>query len=192
MYSAQYKLYEPISLPKPQVSATMKMVCLPIVAICCMQTNAASTPHNINHANVAAFTFSAFNPNNTLSVSHVASERVCWLNKLGQFMSQLNKNGWAGYESVPIEKDSYLNACKLVMHTPDAILALWDIFPSPNGTISLEFKNKEIAAMSIGNKEFSYVAISKDKNTIKDKRAFDASEASHALIAMSELFGYKS
>lgn len=192
MYSAQYKLDEPISLPKPQASATMKIVCLPIVAFFCMQTDASPTPLSINNVDVTAVSLSASHSNSALPVSHVVSERERMLNKLGQFMSQLNKSGWAGYDSVAIEKDSYMNACKLVMRTPDTILALWDIFPSPNGTISLEFKNKEIAAMSIGNKEFSYVAISKDKNTITNKLAFDASKASQALIAMSELFGYKS
>lgn len=192
MYSAQYKLDEPISLPKPQASATMKIVCLPIVAFFCMQTDTASTPRSIDNVDVTAVSLSTSHSNSTLPVSHVVSERERMLNKLGLFMSELNKSGWAGYDSVAIEKDSYRNACKLVMRTPDAILALWDIFPSPNGTISLEFKNKEIAAMSIGNKEFSYVAISKDKNIIKDKLTFDASKASHALIDMSKLLGYKS
>lgn len=192
MYSAQYKLVVPTHLPKQQTSTSMTLALLPLVAVCSVQTEDSSTAPYINHAGVAKHTVIPCHTNNILSVSPVLSVRENLLKKLNQFRTQLNKPGWAGYDSLPIERDSYINACKLVMHTPDNILALWDVFPSPNGTISLEFKDKEIAVMSIGNMEFSYVAISKDRKKLKDKLAFDASKASNALIAVSELLGYKS
>lgn len=120
----------------------------------------------------------------------IPSEKEKMLGKLSNFLCKLNKEGWDGYNAFPIERDSYLNARKIVMDTPDSILRLWNVFPSPNGTISFEFKEREIAAMSVGNKDFSYVAMKESGDSIMEQREFNIDKAVEALIAMSNLFGY--
>lgn len=119
----------------------------------------------------------------------ISSEKEKILGKIFNFFCKLNKEGWDGYNACPIERDSYLNARKIVMNTPDSILRLWNVFPSPNGTISFEFKERGIAAMSVGNKDLSYVAVKESGDSIMEQREFNVDKAVDALIVMSNLFG---
>lgn len=119
----------------------------------------------------------------------IPSEKEKMLGKLSNFFCKLNKEGWDGCNAFPIERDSYLNARKIAMDTPDSILRLWNVFPSPNGTISFEFKERNIATMSVGNKDFSYVAIKESGDYIMEQRKFNIDKAVDALIVMSNLFG---
>jgi hypothetical protein len=120
----------------------------------------------------------------------IPSEKENMLGKLSNFFCKLNKEGWDGCNTFPIERDSYLNARKIVINTPDSILRLWNVFPSPNGTISFEFKERKIATMSVGNKDFSYVAMKESGDCIMEHRDFNIDKAVDALIVMSNLFGY--
>jgi hypothetical protein len=118
------------------------------------------------------------------------TEKGKMLHQLDSFFRELSKKGWDGYNAAPIEKASYLNAREVVQETPDDVLQLWNVFPSPNGTISFEFKEKQIASMSVGNEAFSYVALSEKGESIMEKLDFNASKAADALKEMSKLLGY--
>lgn len=119
-----------------------------------------------------------------------ASLKNEYIKKLFSLLVTLNRDGWDGYNATPIELKSYQNACKMVMEADDNILNLWNIFPSPNGTISFEYKERKIAALSVGNNNFSYIAIPESSKPYIGKKEFKATKAAKALLDMSKLFGY--
>ncbi len=117
--------------------------------------------------------------------------REYMLARLSHFFNNLNEEDWDEYGAYPIERQSYDNAVDVVNSTPAEVLELWNVFPSPNGTISFEFKAREVAAMSIGNRDFSYIARNKrSRKVVKDKRDFDARGAADALAMMNRHLGY--
>lgn len=117
-------------------------------------------------------------------------ERDYMLSRLDDFIKKLNTVGWDGYGAYPIQKLSYKNAVRIVKETPEEVLRLWNVFPSPNGTISFEFKAREVAAMSVGDNGFSYAAMKENEDPIMDEMDFDVNKASQALKKMSQLLGY--
>lgn len=118
-------------------------------------------------------------------------EKDHMLRRLSQFLVDLNSQNWNEYGACPIEREAYENAVLIINHTPEEVLKLWHVFPSPNGTISFEFRNREIAAMSVGNSDFSYVARRKqDRKAVKGKKSFDYNDAVEALRVMSIHLGY--
>lgn len=118
-------------------------------------------------------------------------ERDYMLKRLSHFLNDLNEENWDEYGAYPIERRSYDNAVGVINNTPEEVLELWNVFPSPNGTISFEFKAREIAAMSIGNSEFSYIARNRrNREAVKDRLNFDINAASEALAIMSRHLGY--
>ena len=180
METTDYTFLSPASLPKAKKRKVVtRFVLATIVAVACTSDNVVVCPAKIERIEKEILTFTGS-----------YSEKEKMLGKLSNFFCKLNKEGWDGYNAFPIERDSYLNARKIVMDTPDSILRLWNVFPSPNGTISFEFKEREIAAMSVGNKDFSYVAMKESGDSIMEQREFNIDKAVEALIAMSNLFGY--
>lgn len=190
-----YTFLSPTCLPKHKRTKTVtRFVLATVVAVSCATDNAEANVIPVNHL-ISINTTGNLNPSNlkkdkVLSFTEHYFEKERMLDKLSYLFLSLSKNGWDGYGAVPIERASYYNARKVVMGTPDNILKLWNVFPSPNGTISFEFKDKQIAAMSIGNEDFSYVAISESGDTLMDELAFKDNMAVDALVAMSKLFGY--
>lgn len=75
----------------------------------------------------------------------------------------------------PLEEQSYKNALAVIECTPEDVLDKWNVFPSLNGTVSFEYKAKEIIAVSVGNTHFSFVAVRGDK-VISGKRVFCAED----------------
>lgn len=119
------------------------------------------------------------------------SVRSNMLVRLSHFFNTLNEENWDEYGAYPIERQSYENAISVVNNTSEEVLKLWNVFPSPNGTISFEFKAREIAAMSVGNKDFSFVARRRgDREVLKNKTRFVIKDAVRALEIMSKHLGY--
>lgn len=197
METTEYTLLSPALLPKAKTLKKVKhFVLVTFVAVgCCPDTleacslrindnGSASNPKTDNTS------FSVPLNSDILSFPNSYTYKKQMLNKLCDFYESLSRKGWDGYNASPIEKASYFNARKVVMSTPEETLKFWNVFPSPNGTISFEFKEKRIAAMSVGNTDFSYVAIDDSGDSLSAEREFDEYEAANALIAMSNLFGY--
>lgn len=195
MDTINYTLLAPTCLPKyNRTKNVTRFVLATVIAVGSVTNSVEANVVQDNHLIHINATKNS-NPSNSkndkvLTFSEHYSEKEKMLNKLSNYFLSLSKNGWDGYCAVPIERASYLNARKVVMGTPDDILKLWNIFPSPNGTISFEFKDKQIAAMSIGNEDFSYVAIGNSGKTLMDEHTFNENIAIDALIAISKLFGY--
>lgn len=195
MGTTDYTFLSPASLPKTKKTKVVTpFVIAIVVAIACTSDNVEAS--GISNGDLVGVDDIACPAkiervkNETLTFTDSYSEKEKMLGKLSNFFCNLNQEGWDGYNAFPIERDSYLNARKIVMGTPDSILQLWNIFPSPNGTISFEFKEREIAAMSVGNKDFSYVAMKESGDSIMEQREFNMDKAVEALIAMSNLLGY--
>ena len=132
-----------------------------------------------------------FEDSSTVATNIEESYREYMLTRLSHFLNDLSMENWDGYGAYPIERQSYANAVMVVNNTPEDVLKLWNVFPSPNGTISLEFKAREVAAMSIGNSDFSYIARSKKtRKAVKNKLNFDLQAATDALVTMSKHLGY--
>lgn len=118
-------------------------------------------------------------------------ERDRMLSRLLYFLNDLNYENWSKYGAQPIDRRSYDNAVLIVNNTPEEVLRLWKVFPSPNGTISFEFREREIAAMSVGNTDVSFVARrKKDRSVVKAKMDFHLRSAIDALVTMSKHLGY--
>lgn len=197
METTEYTLLSPAPLPKAKTLKKVKhFVFVSFVAFgCCSDTVEARSFHNDDNGFASKLKtdnsyFSVPLNNDILYFSEIFTYKEQLLNKLCDFYESLSREGWDGYNASPIEKASYFNARKVVMSTPEEILKFWNVFPSPNGTISFEFKEKRIAAMSVGNTDFSYVAIDDSGDSLSAEREFDEYEAANALIAMSNLFGY--
>lgn len=195
METTDYTFLSPASLPKfKKTKVATRFVLATVVAIACTSDNVeASGISNDGLVGVNDRVCSAkidCGENEILTFTDSYSEKEKMLGKLSDFFCQLNKEGWDGYNAFPIEQTSCNNARKVVMTTPDAVLGRWNVFPSPNGTVSFEFKEREIAAMSVGNDEFSYVAMKDTGESLVGRFAFDAVKAAEALVAMSNLFGY--
>lgn len=196
MDAIDYTFLSPTCLPKYKRTKTVtRFVLATVVAVGCATDNAEANVIPVNHLlsiNAAGNLGPSSNllKDKVLSFTEHYSEKEKMLDKLSYFFLSLSKKGWDGYGAVPIERASYHNARKVVMGTPDNILKLWNVFPSPNGTISFEFKAKQIAAMSIGNEDFSYVAISESGDALMNELTFKDNIAIDALVAMSRLFGY--
>lgn len=195
METTDYTFLSPVSLPKAKKAKGITSFVLgTIVAITCtsesIETNALINQNLTGFDGIVCPAIPNIKKDKILSFTVPYSEKERMLDKLSEFFCNLNKEGWDGYNAFPIESASYYNARKVVMSTPDSILKRWNVFPSPNGTISFEFREPKIAAMSVGNDEFSYVAMTDYKEPIMGQLVFDADKAAEALMAMNNLFGY--
>ena len=79
------------------------------------------------------------------------------LRRLEALKSSLHE-GWDGESGLPIEEQSYLNTKLAIERTPVRLLRRWRLFPDTNGTLTLQAKGVDVAGISIGNREFSYMA----------------------------------
>lgn len=123
-------------------------------------------------------------------MTQFSSNKEYLLNRLDKLYNELNYIGWDGYGSYPLEKNSYENTKSVLNITDKDILKYWNLFPSPNGTFSLECKPDEIAGMSIGNTGFSWAAIDKNNNVMSGDYQFNAEHASNVLIELTHFIGY--
>lgn len=160
---------------------------------CEPSTSIVFQPNNLGNGNNLSFR-EFFTKTEGFTISYetkVSTEREYMLARLDRFINELNKENWDGYGAYPLERNSYDNAVQIIENTPEEVLKLWHIFPSPNGTISFEFKAREIAAMSVGNSDFSFVARRKtDHKVVRAKCEFDLHKATDALVVMCKHLGY--
>lgn len=70
------------------------------------------------------------------------------------------KQGWDGYEGMPIKEKTIQNFALLLNLCDFADVADWSLYPNTNGTLLLEQKN---ASISISSTDFSYYAELSDK-----------------------------
>lgn len=69
------------------------------------------------------------------------------------------EDSWDGYGAIPLEIQASSNALSLIDSIGDELSCkLYDIYPNPHGTITLEWENidNECLVLEIGNKTFSY------------------------------------
>lgn len=190
MEQLEYTLCPPSRMPNKRKTKAKVFACsLLALTGCCGSTEACETNDHTFYLPINILLDSSLKSNYEQSESH--PERDHMLARLSEFLNQLNTENWDEYGAHPIERRSYDNAVLIVNNTPEEVLVLWHVFPSPNGTISFEFKEREIAAMSVGNTDFSYVARRrKDRKAVKGKMAFDWKAASEALSIMSKHLEY--
>lgn len=68
-------------------------------------------------------------------------------------------NNWDGYGAIPVGVQSAMKAMTLLDYlSPAAIKEMYDCFPEPNGTISMQWKNiySERVSVNIGAERMSY------------------------------------
>lgn len=186
-----YSFYKPEALPKKKKAGTAKTFALAGIAVLggVGSTEAAETDRHNNYIIEFPYIFRSLENKSTLTegTSHIQRDTI--IAELKKLFSDLSSYNWDGYGAHPIQEAAYLNAVAIVRNTPENILKLWNVFPAPNGTISFEFKAREVAALSVGVDGFSFAAMKDDKEPIMDEMAFDAVKASKALVRMSNLFG---
>lgn len=97
------------------------------------------------------------------------------------------KEGWNGYDALPIEKESYENAKAAIRQMPVGQAGLWNVFPNTNGTILLTAKGRHLASISIGNTGFSYFAEGADGRVVEDECDFSTSAVAGAFQRINEV-----
>lgn len=117
-------------------------------------------------------------------------DRMKLVVKLYDYYKNLNYNGWDGYNGYPIQKQAFINAILIIKELSDNILKFWDVFPSPSGTISFEFKPREVAVLSVGIKGFTYASQNKKEEIIMDEELFNSKKAADSIILMTRHLGY--
>ena len=76
-------------------------------------------------------------------------------------------NNWDGYGAIPLELDSASNSIKIITLASDFMVSkIEDLYPNPNGTVSILWKNRndETVSVEIGNNSMSYYVMQKDKD----------------------------
>ena len=79
------------------------------------------------------------------------------------------KNNWDGFGAIPLEIYSATNVIVLMdLIGEEKFCTLNEMFPNPNGTISLTWNNKsdETISMEIGNETLSYYVALSSKKTL--------------------------
>ncbi len=126
------------------------------------------------------------------SVKHtkVKSEKSSLLERLDYLKSTLKQN-WNGEDDLPIEEYSYLNCKAAIACMPECALSQWDLFPDPNGTLLLSAKNGIIAAISIGNFDFSFAALDANGKELLGKETFSTDAFQRAAQQIHRHVGLK-
>lgn len=119
-----------------------------------------------------------------------AESRAYMLGRLEEFRKNLSKSGWDGYSAVPIIEECIARAKEIILKTDSEILNHWNIFPSPRGTVSFEFKYKEIGAVSIGIEDFSFAARNKSGEKLKGKYLYSEKDPIGVLNEITRSLGY--
>lgn len=69
------------------------------------------------------------------------------------------ENKWDGFSAVPTGVQCAVNAIKIIDHlSVKSLKKISDLYPNPNGTISIEWENnlEEVVSVEIGKDTFSY------------------------------------
>ncbi len=67
------------------------------------------------------------------------------------------KNNWDGYGALEVEQESHLSVKKLFSSGTFNLFPESNIFPNPNGTITIEWENNSgYANLEVGNKLFTF------------------------------------
>lgn len=100
------------------------------------------------------------------------------LNRLEELKS-LPEN-WDENGALSIERRAYENTkCALEIIGEKASEA-WNLFPNTNGTLLLTAPGKQLASINIGNENFSFFAMGKDKKVVKGMREFSPENLTNA------------
>ncbi len=90
-------------------------------------------------------------------------------------------NNWDGYGAIPLEIESASNAILLIDLLGESIFcSVNEIYPNPNGTISLKWNNAsdETLSMEVGNNTLSYyISLSNSKPLFFNNIEINAKEA---------------
>ena len=111
------------------------------------------------------------------------------LRRLEALKSSLHE-GWDGEGGLPIEEPSYLNTRLAIERTPVRLLRRWRLFPDTNGTLTLQAKGSDVAGISIGNREFSYMAYVSPGQQFSGKEPFSEESFLSALSQINRILGY--
>lgn len=111
------------------------------------------------------------------------------LRRLEALKSSLHE-GWDGESGLPIEEQSYLNTKLAIERTPVRLLRRWRLFPDTNGTLTLQAKGVDVAGISIGNREFSYMAYVSPGQQFSGKEPFSEESFLSALSQINRILGY--
>jgi hypothetical protein len=72
----------------------------------------------------------------------VDDEKQDLINEFNEFLSW--PNNWDGYNSVPLQRENYNNAVKLVkLLSKSAVHKISDHFSNPNGTLTITWENEK-------------------------------------------------
>ena len=87
---------------------------------------------------------------------------------------------WDENGALSIERRAYENTkCALEIIGEKASEA-WNLFPNTNGTLLLTAPGKQLASINIGNENFSFFAMGKDKKVVKGMREFSPENLTNA------------
>ena len=111
------------------------------------------------------------------------------LRRLEALKSSLHE-GWDGESGLPIEEQSYQNTKLAIERTPVRLLRRWRLFPDTNGTLTLQAKGVDVAGISIGNREFSYMAYVSPGQQFSGKEPFSQEAFLSALSQIHRILGY--
>lgn len=100
------------------------------------------------------------------------------LNRLEELMSL--PDNWDENGALPIEREAYENTKCALGVIEEKTSEAWNLFPNTNGTLLLTAPEKQLASISIGNGNFSFFAIGKDKKVIKGMEAFSLENLTNA------------
>ena len=108
------------------------------------------------------------------------------LKRLNDLKAQCAVDNWDGYNAYALEATSLENTEAIIKIASNDVLSHFNLFPSPNGTLSFEIKDKKVGAMSVGNTQFSYAALKEGKAVIKGAHNMDYQLAAQKLKEIVE------
>jgi len=75
------------------------------------------------------------------------------LRSLAEVLKECSKEGWDGYEALPINEDAYLEAKRLILSLPITI-PMPEVTPEPTGEMALEWSrgNRRVFIASVSGK----------------------------------------
>lgn len=112
------------------------------------------------------------------------------IERLDNLYTTLTVPGWDGYNANPLNEKSYKIAREIIQSAPIEILSLWNVFPSPKGIISFEFRTREVAALKVYEDAIHYVALNHDGQPLMNKIGHDVREAVKILEMITDFLGH--
>lgn len=86
--------------------------------------------------------------------------------------SALQEN-WDNYGATPVKDKTYLNSKEIITGIPQKLInKMYDVYPNPHGTISMDWENDngELVSIEIGIKNMTYFAKFNGTNLIGEDR----------------------